>query len=157
MLLSDRVKTYKKLQKIYKDDKELSKATNIDIKIINQCLKIAHLPDSILNKLDSKGNDKITLDFAVYLTKTEIYDEEELNKIIDLFHDVSLITRNKLIIKIINTIKYNNFEFYEYIEQIGNIKTEFLEEIKNKKEEAKRIKQIGNDFLQKEKMQKAII
>ena len=158
MLLSDRVKTYKKLEKFYKDYKELSDAINVDKKIINQCLKISHLPDSILNKLDSKGNDKITLDFAVYLTKTEIHDEEELNKIIDLFHDVSLTTRNKLLIKIINTIKYNNIEFYEYIEQIGNIKTEYLEELKINKEKSLRINRISVDINnQMEEIQKAKI
>jgi ParB family chromosome partitioning protein len=146
MLLSDRVKTYKKLEKFYENNKELSNAINVDIKIINQCLKISHFPDSVLNKLDSKGNDRITLDFAVHLTKIKIHDEEELNKIIDLFHDVNLTTRNKLLIKIINTIKYNNIEFYEYIEQIGNIKTEYLEELKINKEKSLRINRISVDI-----------
>lgn len=158
MLLSDRVKTYKKLEKFYKSNKELSNAINVDIKIINQCLKISHLPDSVLNKLDSKGNDRITLDFAVHLTKTEIHDEEELNKIIDLFHDVNLTTRNKLLIKIINTIKYNNIEFYEYIEQIGNIKTQYLEELKINKEKSLRINKISIDINnQMEEIQKSKI
>jgi hypothetical protein len=75
------------------------------IRILKKCLEISHLPDSVLNKLDGKGNDKMALDFAVQLSKTHITDEYELNEII---RKISNITKKNIIL-IVNSIPLKNF------------------------------------------------
>lgn len=39
-------------------------------------MSISHFPDSILDKLDKRGNEKLTLEFAVLLSKIDITEED---------------------------------------------------------------------------------
>lgn len=130
MKLSEKVKTCKTLQKYYQSDTELASVIGVSNTIVKQYLSISHLPDIILDKLDAKGYERINLEFAVLLTKLCCFSEEELNSIIALFHDVNHKDREKIMKKIIDTEKYGNTEFYDYIEKIGKIKTEEHERLK---------------------------
>ena len=100
---------------------------------VKHYLQISHLPESILDKLDSKGNEKVSLEFVVLLTKINISIEDEFNAIIELFLDVSNKNRVTLMKTIQNTEKYKGYDFYEYIKKLGNIKTKFLEEERKRK------------------------
>lgn len=152
MNLSDRVKTYNKLlDKYYDHNKtlkdrisELSNITNTKPNIIKQYKEISHFSDSILDNLDKKGNERMSIEFAIQLSKIGIMDEEELQNIIDLFHNVKQSDRIKLMKKIQDGNKFENSdkkEFHKYIEKIGKIKTEFLKEMKKKEEDEKRIRE----------------
>ena len=159
MNLSDKIKTYKKLLIHYNNDtKELSKNININTKLIGQCMAISHFPDSILDKLDKRGNEKLSLEFAVLLSKIDITDEEELNEIIKLFYDVKQTDRIKLMKKIMNTYKYGDIaEFHKYIQKIGKIKTQFLKELEQKKQQETNIKARILEKIEQEKKQEIII
>jgi ParB/RepB/Spo0J family partition protein len=150
MKLSDIVKTYNKLYDKYYDStkkepeiiKEIAEITNTDIKIIKQYKEISHFPDSILDYLDKTGNEKMTIEFAIKLSKIGIIDEDELKQIIGLFRTVKHSDRPKLLKKIQDAEKYDSEknEFHKYIEKIGKIRTTFLAEIKKKEEEEKKIR-----------------
>ena len=153
MKLSDRVKTYNKLfDKYYKMDTtkkdkdifdEIAETTNTDKKIIKQFKAISHLPDKILDNLDKTGKDKISIDFAIELTKIGIEDEEEFIQIIELFHDVNMTDRIKLMKKILGASKYDcdKITFHKYLENIGKIQTTFLKDIKEKEQKEKEIRE----------------
>jgi ParB family chromosome partitioning protein len=152
MNLSDKIKTYKKLLIYYDNNpKKLSTNINIDTKLISQCMAISHFPDSILDKLDKRGNDKISLQFAVLLSKINITDEDELNEIIQIFYDIKHTDRIKLMKKIMNTEKYGGTEFHNFIQKIGNTKTLFLKEVEEQKQ--KKIKTDYIKYLEKQNQQ----
>jgi ParB/RepB/Spo0J family partition protein len=138
MKLSEKVKTCKTLQKHYQSNNELAQAIGISNTIVKQYLEISHLPDTVLDKLDAKGYERINLDFAVSLTKLGCFNEGELLTIINLFHDVCHKDRNKIMKKIMNTEKYGSDEFYIYIEKIGKIKVEEHEKIKQETDNLKK-------------------
>ena len=140
MNLSDKIKTYKKLLIYYDNDpKKLSTNINIDTKLISQYMAISHFPDSILDKLDKRGNDKISLQFAVLLSKINITDEDELNEIIQIFYDIKHTDRIKLMKKIMDTEKYGGTEFHKFIQKIGKTKTIFLKEVEEQKKNKNRL------------------
>ena len=154
MNLSDKIKTFKKLLIYYDNDpKKLSTNINIDTKLISQYMAISHFPDSILDKLDKRGNDKISLQFAVLLSKINITDEDELNEIIQIFYDIKHTDRIKLMKKIMDTEKYGGTEFHKFIQKIGKTKTIFLKEV----EEQKKIKTDYIKYLEKQNQQDANI
>jgi ParB family chromosome partitioning protein len=65
----DKIRSYSNLYKVYNNDLDKVAATiHISIPTLQRYLKLNILPNSILEKLDSK-NEKITLDVAVSLTK----------------------------------------------------------------------------------------
>jgi ParB/RepB/Spo0J family partition protein len=131
MSLSERVKTYKKLHIEYNNDStKLSNLINISKATIDKYLKISHLPDKILDRLNATNNDKISLDYAVDLAKLNILGddrEEKLEKIINLINDVSLDDRNKLRKCIINVEKYNGCDDFDiYFKKLIGKKKEYL-------------------------------
>ena len=158
MSLSERVKTYKKLHVEYNNDStKLSKIINIGKSTIDKYLKISHLPDNILDRLDATNNDKISLDYAVDLAKLNILDddrEEKLEKIINLINDVSRDDRNELRKCIINDEKYNGGDFDKYFEKLVGKKKEYLtnkEKLnREKEEELKKYQKYEADKLAKE-------
>jgi ParB/RepB/Spo0J family partition protein len=142
MSLCERVKTYKKLHIQYNNDStKLSKLINISKATIDKYLKISHLPDKILDRLDATNNDKISLDYAVDLAKLNILgedSEEKLEKIINLINDVSRDDRNELRKCIINDEKYNGCDFDTYFKKLVGKKKEYLtnkERLDREKEE----------------------
>ena len=155
MSLCERVKTYKKLHIQYNNDStKLSKLINIGKPTIDKYLKISHLPDKILDRLDATNNDKISLDYAVDLAKLNILgedSEEKLEKIINLINDSSRDDRNELRKCIINDEKYNGCDFDTYFKKLVGKKKEYLtnkeaakikaEEEAKRMEEAKRIEE----------------
>jgi len=160
MSLSERVKTYKKLHIQYNNDStKLSNLINISKATIDKYLKISHLPDKILDRLDATNNDKISLDYAVDLAKLNILDdnrEEKLEKIINLINDVSRDDRNELRKCIINDEKYNGCDFDTYFKKLVGKKHEYLtnkEKITHEKEEElKKYKKYEADKLAKEEV-----
>ena len=152
MKLSDIVKTYNKLYDRYYVDgktdedaiiKEISEITNTDSKIIKKYKEISHFPDSILDYLDKTGNEKISIEFAIKLSKIGINDEDELKQIIELFYNVKHSNRPKLLKKIQDAEKYDfgKNDFHKYIEKIGKITTAFLAKIKEEEEKEKKIRE----------------
>ena len=166
MKLSDIVKTYNKLYDKYnvnnksKEDiiKEIAEITNTDSKKIKQYKDISHFPDSILDYLDKTGNEKMTIEFAIKLSKIGIIDEDELKQIIGLFRTVKHSDRPKLLKKIQDAEIYDSDknEFHKYIEKIGKIRTTFLAEIKKKEEEEKKIREEIIRQLEEEAKRKAL-
>jgi ParB family chromosome partitioning protein len=108
MLLSERVKTYKKLIDKIKDIEQVAKCIGISKDTLKQYDKISHFPDFIIDKLDAKGNEKMSLEFAINLSKLDFLSiqisnlnkedinveekkkiEDDLKNLLDLFNDVS--------------------------------------------------------------------
>jgi hypothetical protein len=164
MKLSQKIRTIKNLERLYKEQYPLEKRTDIKInkeikqnivektnynqRSIGQYLKISHLPDFILDKLDKKGEEKISLDFAVCLDKLNNFNEKELIKIIDLFHDVKNFDRLKIIKKILNECKYDkNIDFTLYINNIGKIKTKYFDDLNKENQEKLRNEQLLFEIL----------
>jgi ParB family transcriptional regulator, chromosome partitioning protein len=154
MSLSDKVKTYKSLHTSFNCNlDELSKNINISPTTINKYLKISHLSDTILNKLDTPKNstEGISLDFATNLVKLDINDDEELLKIIEIFDDTNKTEKTKILKHIQNQTKEDNHceDFDKYIEKIKTIKKQYLtdkekklfEEEKNKKKQEQSLKE----------------
>ena len=153
MKLSDRVKTYNKLfDKYYKIDTtkkdkdifdEIAKTTNTEKKLIKQFKAISHLPDKILDNLDKTGKDKMSIEFAIELTKIGIIDEDEFIQIIDSFHNVNQSDRQKLMKKILGASKYDSdkITFHKYLANISKIQTTFLQDIKEKEEKEKELRE----------------
>jgi len=70
MTFADKVQTYNRLYSVYnKDITKVVNAVNISRITLMKYLKLAELPDAILQCLDSNGENKITIDVAVELTK----------------------------------------------------------------------------------------
>ncbi len=152
MLLSERIKTINYLTNKFDGDyKKISELTHISIKTIKQYNKLSHFPDFIIDMLDSKGNEKISLEFAVHLSNLDFItnlisenksidkDNSDLIKIIEVFLDVKSSDRLNIIKKLM-TNKITEKNLYTYIAHIGNIKLKYLEEQKLKEQEEQRIK-----------------
>lgn len=145
MLLSERVKTINHLlNKFDSDCKKVALLTNINIRTIQQYNKISHLPDFIIDMLDSKDDEKLSLEFMVHLSNLEIIskiisenkandidDNSDLITIIKVFQDVKKSDRLNIIKKVMDR-KITENDLYKYIEQIGKIKTNYVEEIKKR-------------------------
>ena len=125
MKLSDKVKAYKQLHILLEEDIDaVAKSMNVHITTIRKYLKITHLPDIILDKLDAKSTEKISLDFACKLGDLNIFDETKLLSIMDIFEDVEVGSKIGLIKKMMNQTKYKNNEFENYIIKLKEIKVE---------------------------------
>lgn len=144
MTLSEKIKTIKNIEKLCSEQYSLEERlkrnikkeikdkivqkTNYNRSTISQYLKISHITDNILNRLDLKGENKISLEFLVSLNKLNKFNEQELIEIIDLFRNVKNINKINIIKKISNECKYdNNIEFSLYIINIGKIKKKYVE------------------------------
>jgi ParB/RepB/Spo0J family partition protein len=67
---SDKVRTYNRLYSLYGNDiGKLSKKVSVTQSTLKKYIKIASLPEEILDRLDGKGDGKITLDTAEELSK----------------------------------------------------------------------------------------
>lgn len=70
MTFADKVKTYSRLYSVYnKDITKVVNAVSVSKITIAKYLKLAELPDAIIELLDSNGEEKLTIDVAVELTK----------------------------------------------------------------------------------------
>ena len=145
MLLSERIKTINYLTNKFDGDyKKISELTHISIKTIKQYNKLSHFPNFIIDMLDSKGNKKISLEFAVHLSNLDFItsiisenksinkDNSDLIKIIEVFLDVKSSDRLNIIKKLM-TNKITEKNLYTYIAHIGNIKLKYLEEQKEQR------------------------
>ena len=165
MKLSEKILTIKNLQRLYQEQfsrkfpeknerdikkeikEEISKNTNYNKTSIGQYLKISHLPNFIIDKLDKKGNERISLEFAVCLDKLNIYDEQELVEIVEFFHDVKSSDRIKIMKKIRDECKYVNIDFTKYIINISKIKTIYFEDLEKEVNEKIRNEQLLQEVL----------
>lgn len=70
MTTLDKVKSYTKLYIVYNGDiDKVINSIHISRTTLQKYLKIKELPDNILNLLDKSGEEKITIDVAIELTK----------------------------------------------------------------------------------------
>lgn len=70
MTTTDKVKAYSKLYEVYnKDIEKVVNAIHVSKKTLQKYLKIKNLPEEVLQLLDAVGEDKISLDVAIELTK----------------------------------------------------------------------------------------
>jgi len=155
MLLSERVKTINHLTNKFDGNcKKVAESTNISIRTIHLYNKISYFPDFIIDMLDAKGDEKLSLEFMVHLSKlkfiTEIISENKVNpendnsysdliKIIKVFQDVNNSDRLNIIKEIIKN-NITETSFCKYIEKIGKIKTYYLEEKRREEETKQKIK-----------------
>mgnify|MGYP006076571515 FL=1 len=170
MSLIDKVKTYKSLHSYYKCDiNELSKNINLSITTIKRYLKISHLNDTILNRLDVSTLEGISLDFAICLVNLKITNQDKLLKIIEIFDDTTKSEKTQIIKHIQNQTKEDNHcdDFDNYIKKIKRIKIKYLtdkekkhieeEKIKKKIEEQKEREQKDKELKEKNKKINIII
>ena len=170
MTLGERVKTYCNLIHRYKKQYEhqphinsktdntndifekLAKDMCVSVKSIKTYSQLSHFSDAILDKLDAKGNEKITLDFAVQLSKLNITDEDDLLNIIDnVFMDVKSTDRCDLIKTILTNEKFNDYgESHQYIKKITQIKTQFVKDLEQQQIEKKKKDDDYKRFLQEQ-------
>ena len=167
MLLSERIKTINHLTNKFDGDcKKVSELTHISMTTIKQYNKLSHFPNFIIDMLDAKGNEKISLEFAVHLSNLDFItglisenksidkDNSDLIKIIDVFLDVKSSDRLNIIKKLM-TNKITEKNLYTYIAHIGKIKLTYLEEQKLKELEEQKIKdEIIRIKLEEEKLKK---
>lgn len=70
MTNSDKIKTYTKLYNVYnKDIDKVINAVNISKATLVKYIKLSTLPEEVIKLLDTTGDEKITIDVAVELTK----------------------------------------------------------------------------------------
>jgi len=70
MTTIDKVKSYSKLYNVYNNDiDKVINCIHISRATLQKYLKIKNLPENVLNLLDKSGDEKITIDVAVELTK----------------------------------------------------------------------------------------
>jgi len=170
MTLGERVKTYCNLIHRYKKQYEhqphinsrtdntndifekLAKDMCVSVKSIKTYSQLSHFPDAVLDKLDAKGNEKITLEFAVQLSKLNITDENDLLNIIDnVFMDVKSTDRCDLIKTILTNEKFNDYgESHQYIKKITQIKTQFVKDLEQQQIEKKTKEDNYKQFLQEQ-------
>lgn len=84
MTTCDKVRSYSKLYDVYnKDIDRVISAIHISKSTIQKYLKMRTLPEEVLNLLDTTGENKISIDVAIELTKlpNEVNTLEVLNKI----------------------------------------------------------------------------
>lgn len=84
MTTCDKVRSYSKLYDVYnKDIDKVISAIHISKSTIQKYLKMRTLPEEVLNLLDTTGENKISIDVAIELTKlpNEVNTLEVLNKI----------------------------------------------------------------------------
>lgn len=68
----DKIKSYSKLYNVYnKDIDKVISVINVSRPTLTRYLKLSSLPDNIINMLDASGEDKLSLDTAVELTKLD--------------------------------------------------------------------------------------
>jgi len=93
MTNSDKIKTYSKLFEVYnKDINKVISVVNISKLTLGKYLKLNSLPDEIIRLLDTNGDQKITIEVAVELTKLP----EGVNKM-DLVKNIQTMTSSQKI------------------------------------------------------------
>ena len=93
MTNSDKIKTYSKLYTVYnKDIDKVIHVVNISKITLVKYLKLSSLPDEIIRLLDMNGDEKITIDVAVELTKLPA----EVNKLQIVKNIQTLTTAQKI-------------------------------------------------------------
>lgn len=108
MTTCDKVCSYSKLYDVYnKDIDKVISAIHISKQTIHKYLKIRYLPKEVLNLLDTNGENKISIDVAIELTKlpNNINTLEVLNKITTLTNIQKVDA-----IKKFNQFGYNNID-----------------------------------------------
>jgi len=133
-----------KNKKIYT---KVANLINVKYRTIQQYCKISHFPDFLIDKLDAKGCEKISLEFAISLSKSEQFTkkimeytnssddeskkkiEEALIEIIDIFQDIRSSQRMELIKIIIVAEKQNKYDnFYKFMKSVLDMKAKFIED-----------------------------
>ena len=116
MTNSDKIKTYTKLYNVYnKDIDKVINAVNISRITLNKYIKLSTLPDEVIKLLDTTGDEKITIDVAVELTKLS----EDVNKL-QLIKNIQTLTS----IQKISAIKDFIRSGFKDAEDINDIKEE---------------------------------
>jgi ParB family chromosome partitioning protein len=118
MTTTDKVKAYSKLYEVYnKDIEKVVNAIHISKKTLQKYLKIKNLPEEVLHLLDAVGEDKISLDVAIELTKLppSINTMTFLNKI------QQLTSQQK-----VESIKQFNFNHSTNIDDLDTIKEDIV-------------------------------
>jgi len=133
-----------KNKKIYT---KVANLINVKYRTIQQYCKISHFPDFLIDKLDAKGCEKISLEFAISLSKSDQFTkkimeytnssddeykkkiEEALIEIIDIFQDIRSSQRIELIKIIIVAEKQNKYDnFYKFMKSVLKLKAKFIED-----------------------------
>ncbi len=101
MTNTDKIKCYSKLYNVYNQDiDKVINAINISKATLNKYLKISSLSDDIIKCLDSSGEDKISLDVALELTRLP----STINKL-DILQNIQNMTNTQKISAIKKFIK----------------------------------------------------
>ena len=90
MTTCDKVRSYSKLYDVYNGDiDKVISAIHISKQTIQKYLKMRNLPEQVLNLLDTTGENKISIDVAIELSKIpdNINKNDILNKIITLTNE----------------------------------------------------------------------
>ena len=109
----DKVISYSKLYEKYNQDyNKIKEIIKVSKTIMNKYFKIKDLPITVLEKLDMKGKEKISIDLAVELTT--------LNEELDLLEVIDKITplKNKNKIEAIKLFKENNLNDIDELDDI---------------------------------------
>jgi len=70
MTTADKIRAYSRLYTFYKEDiKKVSDTVHISSGSLKKYLTRSHLPQHVITKLDSKGNNKLSIDVALQLAK----------------------------------------------------------------------------------------
>lgn len=118
MTTTDKVKSYSKLYKVYNEDIEkVVNAIHISKKTLQKYLKIKDLPETVLQLLDASGQEKISLDVAIELTKLP----ESINTLTFLNKIQQLTSQQK-----IDTIKQFNLISSTNIDDLDDIKEDIV-------------------------------
>ncbi len=97
----DKIKTYAKLFEVYENDIEkVVNAVHVSRPTLLKYIKLRALSDEVMKLLDTSGEDKITLDVAVELTKLPI----SINKM-EIIKNIKSLTTNQKISAIRTFIK----------------------------------------------------
>lgn len=114
MTCSDKVRAYSRLHEVYnKDVDKMVKAIHVTKTTLHKYIRIKDLPSEILEKLDGKGDTKISVDTAVELSKFD-QSKHDLNKIVEMISGLPPAARMK------SLIQYRN-SGYEDINELREI------------------------------------
>jgi ParB family chromosome partitioning protein len=115
MTTKDKVRSYSRLYEVYnKDIEKVVSAIHVSRRTINNYLKIKDLPETILDRLELKGDDKITIEVAIELSKLE----SDVDKI-KVLNEISTLTSEQKI---------------KALKEFGKLEENDIEELKNIRE-----------------------
>lgn len=116
MTYTDKIHSYTRLYNLYnKDIKKVCNSINISEKTIRKYIKLDNLPNEILQFLDVKGENKLTLETAVKLTQL---DNKNINLIdvVDSLKTMNPTQQNQCLTQFINE-KSTDLNYLEDIKQ----------------------------------------